>query len=117
MATVAITPAQLVNDTMSADLPVTAGTAIVAADTNTFAFPEQGKLLIVLNNTYAGDRTFTFAAGFGVAAGQGSLTLTLAQDDVRFIMLSSDRFKDAGIVSLTYQASTTGYVMAFYTAP
>ena len=47
MAVVAITPATLVTGTMSADLPVASGTAITAADTNTFAYPKEGKLLLI----------------------------------------------------------------------
>ena len=115
MAVIAITPATLVTGTMSADLPVAAGTAITAADTNTFAYPKEGKLLLVLNNTFAGGKVFTIAAGNGLSTGQGALALTLAQDDVRYIIVNSSRHRDSsGNVNLTYAANTTGFVQAFY---
>ena len=115
MATVAITPTTLTTNTASADLPIASGTAIVAANTNTFAYPKEGKLLIMLNNTTAASKVFTFAAGEFDSAGVGALTVTMAQNDVRFIVLESSRFKDTdGNVSLTYAASTTGFVQAFY---
>lgn len=115
MATVAITPTTLSVNTVSADLPITAGTAIVAANTNTIAYPKEGKLLIILNNTFAGAKVFTFAAGDYYSEGQGNLALSLAQDDVKYIVLESSRFKDSdGNINLTYEAATTGFVMAFY---
>lgn len=117
MAITTVTPVQLVKDAMSADLPVTAGTAIDAANTMEFAYPQEGKLLLVLNNTFAGAKVFTISAGSSrfVANGQGALALSLAQADVRFVMLSSDRFlQDDGVVELSFEASTTGFVQAFY---
>lgn len=115
MATVAITPTSLVTNTVSGDLPIAGGTAIVAANTNTFAYPKEGKLLIVLNNTFAGSKDFTFSAGEFDSSGVGALTIAMAQDDVRYIVLESSRFKDKdGNVSLTYAAATTGFVQAFY---
>jgi hypothetical protein len=115
MAVTVVTPAQLEFNTMSADLPLAAGTAIDAANTMTFLYPKEGKLLIELNNTFAGAKVFTFAAGVGTASGLGALALELAQDDVRYVVLSSDRLKDAaGKVTLSFAASTTGFVKAFY---
>jgi hypothetical protein len=115
MAVVAITPTALVTGTASADLPVTAGTAINAANTNTIAYPKEGKLLLVLNNTYAGSKDITIAAGNGLSAGQGALTITMAQDDVKFVIVNSSRHKNTdGNIVLSYAASTTGFVQAFY---
>jgi len=115
MATVAITPTTLVTGTASADLPIAGGTAIVAANTNTFAYPKEGKLVIQLNNTFAGAKNFTFAAGDGISSGQGAKTIAMAQDDVRFIVLNSSRHCTDNLISLTYEAGTTGFVQAFYT--
>ena len=114
MATVAITPTSLAFNTVSADLPIAGGTAIVAANTNTFAYPKEGKLVIQLNNTFAGAKNFTFAAGDGISSGQGSKVIAMAQNDVRFIVLESSRFSNDNKISLTYEAGTTGFVQAFY---
>ena len=114
MSIVAITPVQLVKDTVSADLPIAGGTAIVHANTNTFVYPKEGKLVIQLNNTTAGAKNFTFSAGSGISAGQGDLVVAMAQDDVRFIVLNSSRFADGNLISLDYEADTTGFIQAFY---
>lgn len=122
MAT-AVTPTALVKDTASADLPVTAGTAFTDASELTIAYPIEGKLLVVINNTYAGAAVATIAAGGYLAAGIGALAITLAQDDVKFVLLSSDRFKAQGTgtqataadgkITITFSASATGFVQAF----
>jgi len=117
MAITTVVPIQLVKNAMSADLPVTAGTVINAANTMEFAYPQEGKLLLILNNTTAAAKNFTISAGGSrfVASGQGPLVLALAQDDVRFVMLSSDRFlQNDGVVELSFEGSTTGFVQAFY---
>lgn len=117
MAVTTVTPTQLSYNTESADLPVTAGTAINASNTMAIAYPRQGKLLLVLNNTFAGSKDVTVAAGeaMKVASGVGALTVTMAQDDVRFLVVDSDRFKDNdGNISLSFAASMTGFVQAFY---
>jgi len=114
MATTTITPTALTKDTQSADLPVTGLTAIVAANTHSIAYPKENKLLIVLNNTTAASKDFTIVAGDFQAAGVGDLTITMAQDDVRYLVVSSDRFKDSsGNVNITVAASTTGFIGAF----
>ena len=114
MADTTITPTELAKNVASADLPIASGTAIVAANNHLIAFEEEDKLLIVLNNTYAGAKVFTVAAGDFVASGQGALTISLAQDDVKFLVLKSDRFKDSdGNVTITVAASTTGFIQAF----
>ena len=115
MATVAITPLTIVKDVASVTKPIASATAIVAADTNTFAYLTEGDLLIQINNTYAGAKNFTFGVGFGIAAGKGTLVVAVAQNAVQFVVLSSDRFRNSsGLVSLTYESGTTGFVQAFY---
>lgn len=114
MATTTITPTALAKNTVSADLPVAGLTAIVAANEHKIAYEKDGKLLIVLNNTYAGSKDFTIGAGDFLAAGQGALTIAMAQDDVRYIVVDSDRFKDSdGNIVITVAASTTGFIGAF----
>lgn len=115
MAITTVTPTTLVKDTFSADLPVTGMTAIDATKTFQIAYPKENKLLIVLNNTFAGAKVFTLAAGVFQAAGVGNYAMSLAQDDVRYLVVSSDRFCDAdGNLNLTFEANTTGFVGAFY---
>ena len=119
MADTVVTPTALVKDAMSADLPVTGMTAIVAANNHKIAMPREGRLLIVLNNTFAGAKVFTVNSGNErfVAQGVGDLALSLAQDDVRYLMVSSDRFLNSdGDIDITVAASTTGFIGAFYIA-
>lgn len=114
MAYTLLTATALAKNTISADLPITAGTAIDKTKTMHVLYPREGKLVLVLNNTYAGSSVITVSAGEYHANGIGSLAITMAQDDVRFLVLDSDRFKDFdGYINLTFDANTTGYVQAF----
>lgn len=115
MADTTVTPIQLVENVMSADSPIAGATAIVAANTFKIPFPREGRLLLVLNNTFAGAKVFTIKAGSDafIASSVGDLALSLAQDDVRFIMVTSDRFKQSdGYVNITFESGTTGFVQA-----
>jgi hypothetical protein len=113
MAVTTLTATALTKNTVSADLPVTSFTAIDADKTMKVAYPREGKLVLILNNTFAGSKVFTISAGEYIANGVGSLAITMAQDDVRFLVLDSDRFKDFdGNVSIEFADSTTGYVGA-----
>ena len=116
MANTTITPTALVYSTASADLPVTAGTAIVAANTFLVPYPVEGKLLIVINNTTAGAKNITIKAGDSefIESVKGDYVIAFAQDDVRFLVPESSRFKNAdGTVHITFESSTTGFVQAF----
>ncbi len=74
-----------------------------------------GTIEFKLYQTPAGAKVFTFVAGVFQGAGVGNLDLSLAQDDVRYIAVSSDRFKDAdGNLQITVAAGTTGFIGAFY---
>lgn len=116
MAITVITPVQLVTGTVSADLPIASGTAINASNTMTFAYPKEGRLIIQLNNTFAGAKNFTFAAGENISSSQGALVVAMAQDDVRFITVNSSRHCTNNLVTLSFEASTTGFVQALYVA-
>lgn len=115
MAIQNITPTTLAVNTASANLAITGGTAIVAADTFKIPYKKQGSLVVMLNNTFTGAKQFTFAAGdTGLPqTKQGNLVVSLAQNDVKFIVLDSARFvnKD-GTVNLTFESGTTGFVRA-----
>lgn len=111
----AITPTQLAFDTPSGSLPVASLTAIVHANTDTIAYPKNGKLLIVVNNTFAGSQTVTFNAGDFTQKGLGNVDVVLAQNEVKYIVLSSDRVRqDDGTITVDYSTNMTGFIGAFY---
>jgi len=113
MAVTTLTATSLSRNTVSADLPVTAFTAIDADKTMKVAYPREGKLVLILNNTTAGSKVFTISAGEYHANGVGDYEITMAQDDVRFLVVDSDRFKDFdGNVAIEFEDSTTGFVGA-----
>ena len=115
MADTVLTATQLSRNVASADLPIAGATAIDAAKTMKVAYPQEGKLLLILNNTTAGAKNFTVKAGDSafIANGQGDLVQAMAQDDVRFLVVTSDRFKQAdGALWITFEANTTGFVQA-----
>jgi len=115
MATVAITPTTLVSETPSATLPIASGTAINTANTNTFAYPREGKLVLQVNNTTAAAKIFTVAAGTFCASGKGDLATSMAQDEVYFLVVDGDRHKNnSGLVSVTYESGMTGFIQALY---
>ncbi|MBI1939172.1 MAG: hypothetical protein HYS25_13770 [Ignavibacteriales bacterium] len=115
MAQTVIAPVQLNKNTTSADLPIASGAAIVAGDDHVIAYPEEGKLIIAINNTTAGAKNLTVKAGNFLAAGQGDLVTAMAQDDVRYLVLGSDRFKNTeGNIVIQVEAGTTGFIMALY---
>lgn len=113
MAVTTVTVTALTKNTASADLSVADMTAIVAANTHAIAFGKEDKLVIVLNNSYAGEKVFTIAAGDFQGAGVGDLEITMAQNDVKYIVVSSNRFKDSdGNVVISVASGTTGYIGA-----
>ncbi len=110
-----ITPVQLSTEVVSADLPIAGGTAIVGGATDTIVYPREGKLLIQMNNTFAGAKTITVESGDMISSGQGDLVMDFVQDDVKFIVVNSSRHvSDGQIISLTYAAAMTGFVQAVY---
>lgn len=115
MAIQTLTPTALSVNQASGNLAITGGTAIVAADTFRIPYKRQGSLVVMLNNTFAGAKNFTFAAGDTQLpqTKQGNLTVSLAQNEVKFIVLDSARFVDKnGYVNLTFESGTTGFVRA-----
>lgn len=113
MAVTTLTPTALTRNTVSADLPIASGTAIDATKTMEVVYPREGTLVLVLNNTFAGAKVFTVSAGDYSASGVGSYVITMAQDDVRFLILDSNRFKqNDGVIELSFEADTTGFVIA-----
>jgi hypothetical protein len=113
MAVTVLTATALVANTVSASLPVTGFTAIDASKTMQVLYPREGKLVLILNNTFAGSKVFTIEAGEYLSNGIGDYAITMGQDEVRFLVIDSTRFKDFdGLVSITFAGSTTGFVGA-----
>jgi hypothetical protein len=114
-----ITPTALALNVASADLKIAGGTAIVHAATDTIVYPQEGKLLLILNNTFAGAKIVTIEAGNAIGAGVGAMDVSIAQDAVEFLVVDSSRFKTfgvaatgGGVLTLNYEAGMTGFVMA-----
>lgn len=116
MATVALTPTQLSVDT-AAVITQGAGTAIVAANTNTISYPKDGELLILIDSDHADTAATIAVSDYGVAKGQGTVTYSVA-DTVQslFVVGSSSRFKIAAgdKISITWAANSAGYIRAYY---
>jgi hypothetical protein len=112
-----LTPTTLTKDaTAPTDLKIASGTAFTDATSLDCVFPQEGKLLLVINSTYAGANSVVIAAGDFIGAGVGNLTVTTAQNGVYYIPISSTRFKTgaagAGTVNITFGTSNTGFVRA-----
>lgn len=112
MATVALTPVQLVSDT-GVVITQGAGTAIVAANTNTIAYPKDGNLIILIDSDHA-DTAATLAAGFGIDA----QTETYAVGDTiqhMIVVGASTKFKNvSGLLSMTWAANSAGFIRCYY---
>lgn len=116
MATVALTPTQLTVDT-AAVITQGAGTAIVAADTNTIPYPKDGELLILIDSDNAATEATIAVSDFGVSKGQGTASYAVANTvQSLFVVGSSSRFKiNAGDeISITWAAGSAGFIRAFY---
>ncbi len=113
MATTTVTPLALAKNVFSITQPITDGTAIVAGNSHKIAFAQEDKLVVRVKNTFAGAKNITVKAGDFLANGQGDLVQAFAQDEERFLVLESVRFKDFdGNVDIQVEAATTGFIMA-----
>lgn len=96
--------------------PIASGTAFTDATTLDVAYPVHGKLVLVINSTYAGASNAVVAAGDFLAAGVGVLTIITAQNGVYYVPITSSRFKTgaagAGTVNITFGTSNTGFIEA-----
>jgi hypothetical protein len=115
MATVAITPTRMVSDTGVVITPG-AGTAIVAANTNTIAYPKDGELLITIDSNHADTAATIAASDYAVASGLGSTTLAVGDTvEKLFSIGESARYKLAnGSISITWAANSAGFITAWY---
>jgi hypothetical protein len=115
-----ITPTTVTRDTTTpTSIPIASGTAFTDASSHTLALPKDGKVILIINSTYAGANTVVIAAGNGIEGAQGSLTIVTAQNGVYYVDLTSSRFKTfytgtggEGLITITFGTSNTGFVHA-----
>jgi hypothetical protein len=113
-----LTARTLVADTTTpSSYPIASGTAFTDATTLDVAYPKHGKLVLVINSTYAGANSVVIGTGGDyIASGQGTLTVVTAQNGVYYEPITSSRFKvgaaGAGTVNITFGTSNTGFIEA-----
>ncbi len=113
-ATATITATALVVNTPSASFVASGGTAFTDASTLEVAYPREGKLLLIINSTYAGANTASITAGEFLGNGVGAISVTTAQDGVYYVVIDSIRCKDFdGMINITFGTSNTGFCHAF----
>ena len=125
MAVTDITPVQLVRETASADLPDASATSVATgADgfsiVNTIGFARN--VLIKMVETGGNAAAVVFAAGDkppAITAGLGSLSVTLAANDVKYLSLEQARFlQDDGTIEGTVTGAGADSVsMAVFLLP
>ncbi len=88
-----------------------ANNAVIAAGGNT------QRLLIYVNNTFAGAKNVTVKAGANppaFAAGQGDLTESFAQNAEKFFVIESARFAQTnGDIYVDFENGMTGVIAAY----
>jgi hypothetical protein len=88
-------------------------TAVDPTNGHQVAFGKSRRLLIRINSTFAGAKTFTFKAGVHGKSGQGDLIVSL-NAVVGIIVVESARFKQAdGNLYIDVAAAATGTVEAY----
>jgi hypothetical protein len=112
-----LTARTLVKDAAApSSYPIASGTAFTDATTLDVAYPKEGKLVLVINSTYAGANTVVIGTGGDYLGYIGTLTVVTAQNGVYYVPISSDRFKvgaaGAGTVNITFGTSNTGFIEA-----
>ena len=114
MADVNITNLAPATDSPLTNVDIAQGTAINPANTYYLDPVDQGRMIFIIKNTYAGAKTVTVHAGTGPAAGIGDLEQSLAQNVAALFCLETARFAQAdGTFKVTFESGTTGYIMAF----
>jgi len=91
-------------------------TAVDVANGHKIDAGVDGKIAIVVQNTFAGAKTVTVKAGNRSHGGQGDLVVTVPTSGWSIIgPLQSSRFKQAdGCYYLDYQAGMTGNIIPFH---
>ena len=114
-----LTATLLVKDTTTpTSMPLSAagdGEAFTDASSFDVEYPQEGKLLLRINSTYAGANTVVIGATADyIGKDVGTLTVVTAQNGVYYLPLSSTRFKAMdGTVRITFGTSNTGFISAF----
>ena len=114
MAITVITATLMVKDE-SDEISAGVGTAINTSNTMTIAYPENGKLLIVIDSNHADTGAIIAVSDYFTGKGQGTKTI-LVPDNVAhmFIVGDSARYKTkAGLISISWVANSAGFLHAF----
>lgn len=122
MAVTEITPTQMVYNT-GVEISQGAGTAINASNTMEFAYPKQGKLIIIVDSDHA-DTSASFAASdFAAGRGLGAVTFAVGNTKEYMIVVNSTQcVRKVGegsnslrdVLKITWAANSAGFVRAFY---
>lgn len=113
MAETTISPTTLTANTASV-ISQGGGTAINTSNTMHFAYPKEGRLLILIDSDHA-STSATIGAGAFIAAGKGTSTVAVANGAMSMFFVEGDRHVDEdGEVVITWAADSAGYVRAFY---
>lgn len=108
-----VVPVAIPYDSGSENVAIAGGTAINASNTMLIPNVKEGKLIILVNNTYAGAKKVTVKAGYGIESVLGDQEVSVAQNEVKALFVTSSKFKNAsGKVELAFEAGMTGFVRA-----
>lgn len=103
----------LVKDAASASIPIASGTAISVSNGAYIPAEAENQMVVLINNTAATAKIATIKAGDFLANGQGDLEISLAQNEVKAVTLTSMRFKDNdGNINIDFESGMTGFVRA-----
>jgi hypothetical protein len=116
-----LTATALTKNTVSDDLTMTGGTAFTDASSHTFYLRQEGKQILLVDNTYAGTTTVTVAAGeyigakavsFDVAQSYSLVAIDLSSFNVKAFGTGTDATGTdvAGVATITFSTDGTGYV-------
>ena len=115
MAITVITPTLMVKDEPD-EISAGVGTAINTSNTMTIIYPENGKLMIVIDSNHADTGCIIGASDYFTGKGQGSTTILVPDTEAHiFIVGDSARYKTkAGLISISWVANSAGFLHAFY---
>ena len=116
-----LTAIALTKDTVSADLTMGGGTAFTDASSHTFYLRQEGRQILLVDNTYAGVLTVTVAAGgylgavaqtFVVAQGYLLVAIDLSSIKSKAQGVGTDATGTdvPGVATITFSTSGTGFV-------
>lgn len=112
MARTAVTVTQLV---ANSEVASPAGTTVDPTNGHSISGAPLSELMLEINSTFAGAKTFTVKAGVGPTAANGDLVVSLNNATGLVGPFESDRFGQAdGSLWVDVAASATGTIKAFH---